>query len=227
MPSSIPSWTNLKADGGFWSHSRTVEDLLTLVVEPGIAALDARIETVTRSDDVARHFELSDLGELREEMLRGYALAIQSAFERQLRGWLVSCAEESGLVGANRVRRDEWDKLQSAFLVMRGLRMEQLGGFEDLDLLQLVGNTCRHGDGPSCDRLKARRPDLWPNEYRRGADGLAIELPLLRTFVAAITAFWTDAEDVYANSLTAKHPSVVRRLAEVEPRWRARVVGRN
>jgi hypothetical protein len=106
---------------------------------------------------------------------------------------------------------------------LRGLHINQLRGFANLDLLQLVGNTCRHGDGSSCDKLRARRPDLWPNECHQDAQGLGVTLELLRNFVAAITDFWTDAEDIYANSLTSKHPSVVRRLAEIEPRWRARL----
>lgn len=159
MSSLIPTWRNLGADGGFWVHVRTVTEFLELVVEPGVAALDARAAALKASDDVVAVFELSDLEELREETL---------------------------------------------------------------EVLQLVGNTCRHGGGASCAALKLRRPDLWPDAYRQDAMGLAIEVALLRDFVTAIEAFWTDAEDVYKNSLKRKHPSVVRSLEAAEARWRGR-----
>lgn len=222
MSSVIPKWQNLHADGAFWAHARTVQDFLAMVVAPGVSALDARIADLERSQDVSAAFELSDVQELREETMRAYALSLQATWERQLRGWVEACAREVGSLRAEDVRKADWVRLQAYFKTLRGLPMDEFAGFSELDLLQLVGNTCRHGDGVSCDRLKSRRPDLWSDPYRQGASGLMIDLALLRTFVAAIAEFWMDAEEIHANSLKAKHPSVVRRLAEAEGRWTSR-----
>lgn len=222
MSNLIPKWQNLRADGSFWAHGRTLEDFLTLVIEPSLAELDGRAATLRASDDVAAAFVLSDLEVLREETLRAYALSVQATWERQLRGWLAACAAEVGAPDPADVHTANWKRLQAIFRELRGLSMDGFAGKAALDLLQLVGNTCRHGDGASCRALKARRPDLWPDPFRPNANGLAVDLALLRAFVAAIAEFWTDADEIHANSLQAKHPSVVRRLAQAEVRWRDR-----
>ena len=49
-----------------------------------------------------------------------------------------------------------------------GLDLDRLGVQVDLTELLLVGNVVRHGEGPSCDRLRSMSPMLWayaPSAY--------------------------------------------------------------
>jgi hypothetical protein len=56
---------------------------------------------------------------------------------------------------------------------------------------------------------------------------MIMDIPIhrLRAFVAAIAAFWTDAEYIYNESIERKHSSLEARLARerVERTWRPQV----
>lgn len=167
-----------------------------------------------------------------------FGLSIQSIWERQLRGYLRGCAEElrSGDGLAARVRKGNWEKLCTLFLELRGIRFDAFPSFAELEILQLLGNACRHGDGPSAVELAKRCPELWPvyspmpfedQPPDSGPPSVALmDVPVerLRAFIAAIAAFWDDAEYIYNESIERKHPSLEARLARerIERRWRPR-----
>ena len=56
-----------------------------------------------------------------------------------------------------------WEDLDDFFLELRGIRMSSFEEYRQLDLLHLLANVCRHGDGPSSRRLWHRCPEFWPD----------------------------------------------------------------
>lgn len=203
-------------------HGRTSNDFITHIVEPSIRALDAYIEELGLTQEGAWAFEQSDLEELRGETMRGFALALQSFWERQLRGYLAGCASEFGTATAKEIEKATWVDLQRLFLSLRGVALTQFSPFPHLDLLQQIGNVCRHGEGPAATRLRADHPEFWPDPYRQHAGDIVVDLALLSRLAPAIVNFWIEAEDIYINSLGSKHPSTAHRLREAEVRWRGR-----
>ena len=57
---------------------------------------------------------------------------------------------------------DDWTKLMQNFGDLRGVPLEVFDSFDDLDMLQLPWNACRHGGGKSATMPHARWPKLWP-----------------------------------------------------------------
>src|SRR3546814_18258276 len=82
---------------------------------------------------------------LRESKL-AFGLAIQSIWERQLREYLRGCAGElvpGEPIGA-KIERADWKALRKYFRKLRGIELEVFPSFDNLDLLQHLGNACRH-----------------------------------------------------------------------------------
>ncbi|HET6525179.1 MAG TPA: hypothetical protein VFG17_11765 [Sphingopyxis sp.] len=80
-----------------------------------------------------------------------------------------------------------------------------------LNILHLIGNICRHGNGNSVSILHGLRPDLWrttdyhpvdlkPYPHVPTADSLRIDPELLDEFATAIKQFWFDLETKLSNS---------------------------
>jgi hypothetical protein len=104
-----------------------------------------------------------------------------------------------------------------------------------LDVLHLLGNACRHGDGPSARKLAAKQPGFWPRRDLAGrrisqsmsirsVSGMEISLHQLQAFGDAIASFWDDQEYIYNESIRVKHPSLVARLRRerLSRKWRPR-----
>lgn len=78
--------------------------------------------------------------------------------------------------------------------------LAKAGMADDLSELHLVANVARHGDGDSCDKLKARAPQLWGNSLLDYYDLAPAPIPAseelrirradLRRFARAIVRFW-------------------------------------
>lgn len=217
--SVIPTWTNLPGDGGFWVHARTVEDFMTYAVEPSFVAIEERIDSLVARREGGWQFEESDLEDLRVETSKAFALSLQSFWERQFRAWITRANDQLSVVAPDVVLRADWAGLQKIFKQLRGLDVARIGRWDELEMLNLIGSACRHGEGSAAETLRKRYPELWSGPQ----EDIRIELSLLRKLASAIMDFWAAAEDIYNNSIQRKHPSTVKGLVQAETRWRNRL----
>jgi hypothetical protein len=149
----------------------------------------------------------------------GYCLSIQALWEKQIRGFLQAYAQDmkssSGIV--SRIQTVEWKDLNEVFRKIRGVSLTDFDEYSELDALQLLANVCRHGEGPSMQRLAKKHSDFWlpdsPLEARTLAD-LRIPRSRLKAFATAIESFWTEVEYIYNESIERKHPSLERTLTQ-------------
>lgn len=234
MP-EIFTWTNCLADVYTYRYGPIAKDFLTLVVNPSLDALDAQVKYWEESDDPVSHFMLSDLSELIYKTRMAFCLSIQSLWEQQIRTYLAGCQQQLGINpfpisnrrGANSIQTVYWgDELNTVFEKLRDIALPSFPSYESLNLLQLVGNVCRHGDGNSSLRLWRARPDLWPmyhdsdNEFLQSMDSdqappvelMQIPREMLEDFVDKICLFWDDTNYIYEESIESKHPSLEARL---------------
>ena len=176
MP-EIFTWKNCMADVYNYRYGAIAKEFLTLVVNPSLDALDAQVTEWKKSDDPVAGFSISDLSELIFKTRMAFCLSIQSLWEQQIRTYLAGCQQELGINpfpvsnrrGANSVQTVYWgDELNTVFARLRGIALPSFASFESLDLLMLVGNVCRHGDGISSARLWGVCPDLWPIYHNSG-----------------------------------------------------------
>ncbi len=222
-------WKNCYADVTAWRHGITVRSFFDDVISPAIHAVEDKITALGRSGNPGDEFAQADMKEVLRETKMAFSLSIQSIWERQLRRYLRGCAEElqPGTNLGAQTANGSWEKLCSLFLDLRGIRLDAFPSFAELDTLHLLGNACRHGDGRSADKLAERCPDLWPGQSGRSLLVASIDVSMdqLERFVAAIAAFWDDAEYIYNESIERKHPSLKARLARerVERSWRPKV----
>ena len=220
-------WKNCRADVTAWRHGSTVRSFFDDVIVSAIRAVEEKIAALGRSDNPGDAFAQADMRDVLRETKLAFSLSIQSIWERQLRSYLRSCAEElhlgSGLAG--RAASDKGEKLRELFHKLRGIRLECFPSFAALETLDLLGNACRHGDGTSAKELAKRCPELWPLRPPMpfGDHALLSEFPpvalmdvpidRLQAFVVAIVAFWGDVEYIYKESIELKHPRLEAELA--------------
>ena len=225
-------WKNCHADVVSSGYGRMAQAFLKNVVEPSLEALDAEIDEWSRSDDPAALFAQADTEELLRATTMAFCLSIQSMWERQIRTYLRKCAEElrPDSTFAKKAMNERWEKIDKLFLDLRGISLTAFEAHGDLDLLHLLGNACRHGDGPSARALWNRRPDLWPHRFtpsptfevvRQAAnepqsiEAVVIPRDLVRSFANAIASFWDEAEYIYLESIERKHETVEAKLVKM------------
>ncbi|MCS2611006.1 hypothetical protein [Halomonas dongshanensis] len=225
---TIFRWQNCYADVATAMHGISVQSFLDDVIVPSIQALEEKMHILSRSDEPITALALSDTGDMLRETKMAFALSIQSIWERQLRGYLRGCASalrpHKGL--EEKAEKANWRRLRELFIELRDIELEAFPSFSELDKLHLLGNACRHGDGPSATELARHCPELWPDYLLPPADAnqvtavapsvelMDIPLDRLRLFCAAIVTFWGDAEYIYNESIECKHPSLEARLAQ-------------
>lgn len=226
MP-EIFTWTNCLADVYTSRYGPTARDFLTLVVDPSLDALDTQVKIWEESDDPVSHFMLSDLNELIYKTRMAFCLSIQSLWEQQIRTYLAACQQQLGINpfpvsnrrGAHSIQSVFWgDELNAVFENLRGIALPSFASFRSIDLLMLVGNVCRHGDGNSSVRLWSVHPELWPAYHNPDNKLLTTSAPpvhsmqipreMLGDFVDKICLFWDDANYIYEESIEKKHPSL-------------------
>ncbi|WP_447953899.1 hypothetical protein [Sphingopyxis chilensis] len=221
-------WKRCENDVYAKFRSRTVDAYVTKVMRPGIAALDKQIDDYARSGEIWAPFAKGDLEALRTETFKIFALALQSLWERQLRDYIVGCARTLKLAPSvsKMALSPQKDRVEKAFLEARGIGLHHFPSYGTLNILHLIGNICRHGNGISVSMLHGLRPDLWPDtEYHPvdlkpyphvpTADSLRIDPELLDEFAAAIDQFWFDLETIYYQTLSHQGGTVA---AELEKR---------
>ena len=241
------TWNNLQADIFLGQHAHAMRLYLKNVVTPALDAIEARLDEMSRSNKPADVFGLDGMKALQRSTIEAFALSLQSLWERQLREFLKSCARELKRP-AKQVEELEgarWETLLERFQELRGLPLDAFDSFRELELLHLLGNACRHGDGSSARTLFQRWPELWPNlpwsdarvvprPALLGPDGAPrmtsrsfSEISLSRSRLVQLTHaviwFWEDHNYIYTNSITAKHSSIDNALAKMrEERARRR-----
>lgn len=220
-------WKNCFADVQTYRNGRTVQAYFDNVIMPAVTTLQEEIDTLGRGDHPAGPFMQDDTKLVLQEAKMAFGLSIQSIWERQLRRYLQGCASElapNAMLEA-KIGDANWPALRKMFRRLRGIELETFPTFYELDLLQHLGNACRHGDGTSAIELHKRAPDLWPTcaplpEGYPPAEGappvsmMDIPVDRLESFVAAIAAFWSDATYIYNESIEQKHDSLEARLVE-------------
>lgn len=221
------TWRNCFCDVYAVQHGLVARSYMTEVVRPAIAALEAKVAGLAVSREPWAPFVRRDTEDLTAQTLLAFGLAVQSLWERQLRGYVAGCAEELRLPGVVAdARASSWQRVESAFGAARGIALAEFPAYAELRALHLVGNVCRHGDGPSVSRLHALRPGYWACPIRIGIDGeervVSPSAPAMRlapddlcAFTEAIASFWEDVSYIHMESLADKHESVVRRLASL------------
>jgi len=222
------------ADVYSYRYGAIAKDFLTLVVNPSLDALDNEIQKWEGSEDPVSHFMIADLTELIGKTRMAFCLSIQSLWERQIRTYLFGCHQElkidlssvSKKKGPDVVHSVLWgDELNAVFECLRGIALRSFESYPTLNMLQLVGNVCRHGDGPSGRQLWKDHPELWPTygpDERFNTpskplqpppvDMMTISRDLLTSFVEAIDLFWNDTEYIYNESIERKAASLEARL---------------
>ncbi|WP_175761484.1 hypothetical protein [Burkholderia anthina] len=172
-------------------------------------------------------YAVADGQALLQATVQAFCLSIQSLWERQLRNWLNSCivpAPQS--MRQRRTARDgSLSELSGLLLELRGIALTAFPSYADLDLLQRVGNACRHGDGRSAIALFRSNQELWPNwssaPFPWSDDNPPVGPPpppsferallpreLLDRFATAITGFWEDVEYIRLHSIETKHHQI-------------------
>ncbi|MYM92818.1 hypothetical protein [Duganella vulcania] len=190
------------------------------VAQPALASADREVEMALAATetDVSAVFEHADRVDQHQVTALGLGIALQSLWERQLRRYL--CAYVQGDAAMRKkVEMAKWDQLLPLFEQFRGAPLRAFICFPDLDLLSLVGNVCRHGDGKTADLLWRSHPELWPYSQAHDhpdaappVEHMHLSTSLLSRLADSVTKFWEFVSYLHLENLLSKHPSVERRL---------------
>lgn len=233
------AWLEHISVGSPTEHIHSLTLFRDRVVQPSLFALDAELESLKKSDDPSAPFLVDDFAELFQRTVEGYLVAVQSMWERGLRGMLI--LREKRLcqgVHSKRLERVTWggksENLQNHFQRLMGVPLDAFDSYPDLDLLHSLGSAIRHGDGNAARRVHELCPSLWLDWLRPGDEVVAgpwritvprdspknpsfesIALPqvVLKQMIQAVLWFWDDIENMRCTSFRRKHPSVMKKLA--------------
>ena len=218
------TWQNCWADVGTYAHKATVDNFIQDVVTPGLAALDRKIIDYAEKGGAWEAFAVPDLRAVRRETTASFSLAIQSIWERQLRGYLHQCAAElhpDRTDFLEKAKSSKWWEVKALFLELRGVELDAFPPYRILATLHLLGNAARHGEGDSVERLRQQHPEFWPDmpfgDYTPlvHLGQLLITVEHLRQFSDAIGAFWDEIEIIRLRSLNSKDDRILRGIEEL------------
>ncbi|MBP2463796.1 MULTISPECIES: hypothetical protein [unclassified Rhizobium] len=132
------------------------------------------------------------------EAAKSFVLTLAAVFERQLSIW----AKAKGLTDAAKLRVFQEQLLFCAGVASIDLAIDDLGA--ELTEMFTVANVVRHGEGPSCERLRVMAPQLWSDtaiDYvdlvpgpRLASEHLRIRKSDLIRYIGATTCFWGRAD---------------------------------
>ena len=124
------------------------------------------------------------------EAAKAFALTLDGMFERQISRMSQMKGLETG----------SWDRSLKSCAGAAGVDLAAIAVENDLSELHLVANVVRHGEGRSCDTLKAVAPQLWhspaPDYYDLApgptptSEELRVRPDDLRRYARAIQRFW-------------------------------------
>src|SRR5260221_10756357 len=88
-------WKNCFADVLSNRNGEMAQSYIRDVVDPSLATMESRLSSMrARQDDPVAIFGIGPAEDLLRATLLGYCLSIQAMWEKQLRGYLQSCARE-------------------------------------------------------------------------------------------------------------------------------------
>lgn len=132
------------------------------------------------------------------EAAKSFVLTLAAVFERQLSIWTGSF----GLIDGAKLRGFQEQLLACAQLASVDLAIDDLGA--ELIEMFTVANVVRHGEGPSCERLRSMAPALWSDiagDYidllpgpRLPSESLRVRSNDLVRYIRATTRFWGRAD---------------------------------
>lgn len=132
------------------------------------------------------------------EAAKSFVLTLAAVFERQLSIW----ARAMGLIDVAKLRGFQEQLLACAELASVDLAIDDLGA--ELIEMFTVANVVRHGEGPSCERLRSTARALWSDtagDYidllpgpRLPSESLRIRSNDLVRYIMATTRFWGRAD---------------------------------
>lgn len=215
------------------------------MVRPSLRSLDEKLAKLAKSNDPVDAFAHDDYASLHHSTVEGFLLTTQSAWERGLRGMMLQVAKQKNPKLDEPIKGARWHQqgacqspgqrpsIQELFETLFEAPIDWFGCYDDLNVLQVMGNALRHGDGPSAVKLHTLCPKLWvhwmppgttidlghrefrvPDDAPRhpSFDHLILPVELLEQMIQAVLWFWEDIEFVRCSSFVNKHPSTVRML---------------
>lgn len=133
------------------------------------------------------------------ETRRCLALTLAAIFERQLRLWA-----QSHLLQADekaKVQKMLFGDLLSKTAADHALDIKTASVCDTIKELHLLGNTVRHGDGKSADKLRQDAPGLWPCsmqtptvQFSNLSEGIFVSDADFTRYMRALTRFWGLAD---------------------------------
>lgn len=222
-------WKHGWADAYAYRNGAIAEEFLELVVRPSMTALEQKHLELLSADDIALSgFAATDHRDLINKTKMAFCLSIQSLWEQQIRRYLIACVKTLSMEGVSvaKLEKEPWGKdFNRLFFRVREVHLNDFTSYKMLSLLHLLGNACRHGDGPSCRDLFASHPYLWPDWMSHEASIQLLQIPseLLASFVDAIVLFWMDMEILGLESFANEDARVVARIAHLRKSRESRI----
>lgn len=225
---TAPKWQGSLADVYSHRYGRVAQDFLRYVVEPSLDALRLQRHELNCIDEPTAVFARLDLMELINKTNMAFCLSIQSLWEQQIRRYLTDCIRHLELEESiEKIEKASWgDDLERLFYRIRGVQLSSFDSYATFNLLQMLANACRHGDGSSARKLWKEHSELWPKqEFYPFIDPTTISPPsiqfvlitheLLTEFVNAIEWFWDDIKYEYNSSISNGNLYIEAGLAEI------------
>lgn len=181
--------------------------LFDRVIQPGLDALPVhpRLEhgEATTLDQFLDRAAAQVDNYTANEAAKAYTLTLAAVFERQLSIWARSIHSTGS---ADMAKLRGFENLLAACAEQAGIAIgiDQRELADDLTQMFVVANVVRHGEGPSCEKLRAQAPELWGDDGSDYQDLLAgppvpsehlrIRKNDLVRYIRATTRFWGLAD---------------------------------
>lgn len=207
-------------------HLFVLQDFRDHIVHPSITSISKKLCDLSTSEDKCAVFQINSYEELKNSSIQAYIIAVQSMWERGFRAMLTTCESiKYGNSSLAAIKSAKWSNengsLQDHFQRLIGISIRSFASYDDLNLLLILANGIRHGDGPSAKRLYSLCPSLWPNaveaEQPPPFSEIVIPAEALHQTIKSVLWFWEDIENIRCNSFKQKVPKVERGLSN----WRS------
>ena len=227
------AWTQTFADAYAFNNGDMADAFLKSVMRPSMQTLNERLVSLQQNSNHAiSTFAAYDHGQLMTHANMSFCLAIHSLWERQIRTYLIGTVQHLRMTkpAVKDIQAATWTETVKYFRSVKGHDLKKFDSYDRLDTLQLLGNTCRHGDGVSSKRLFAKCPELWPEASKSFWVGpvpsvLFLQIPdaFIAKLVDAIVLFWIDMRILSFEHLAEQIPSLADQLAALKAERVARL----